>query len=104
MPHQLIRFHGTYRYDSPESLERALAAARSQLDDEDVTDPALGSLRTFIKAGSVLRVDVELPSGVDVRFAAAGVFQALALDAVEGAVEARDLLGHVDFFPSGGDD
>jgi len=104
MPPQLIRFHGTYRYDSHESLERAIRAARTQLDEEDVTDPSLASLRSFIKHGTTLRVDVTLPCAADVRFAAAGVFQTLAQGAIEGAVEARNGNDHVDFFPSGGDD
>ena len=45
-----------------------------------------------------------VPAIADVRFAAANVFQTLARDAVEGAVEARHGSDHVDFFPSGGDE
>jgi len=104
MSPNLIRFHGTYRYDSKDSLERAIAAVRAQLDDEDVMDPSLASLRCFVRNGTILDVDVSLPAAADIRFVAAGVFQTLAQDAIEGAVEARHGNDHVDFFPSGGDD
>jgi hypothetical protein len=104
MPPQFIRFHGNYRYDSEAALARAMAAARARLDDEEVTDPSLASLRCFICSGTSLRVDVLLPAVAEVRFAAADVFQTLAADAVEGAVEASHGMDHVDFFPSGGDD
>lgn len=104
MPPQLIRFHGSYRYDSQASLERVLISAHAQLDDEEVGEPALASLRCFVKHGASLRVDVLLPAIAEVRFAASDLFQLLARDAVEGAVEASHGSHHVDFFPSGGDD
>lgn len=104
MTPQLIRFHGTYRYDSHEALERALSLARAQLDDDDVADPSLVSLRCVVKHGMSLRVDVSLPAIAEIRFAASDMFQTLARDAVEGAVEATHGSHHVDFFPSGGDD
>lgn len=104
MPPQLIRFHGTYRYDSLESLERALSSARAQLDDEDVGDVVLAPLRCLVKYGTSLRIDMVLPAVAEVRFAASDMFQTLAREAVEGAVEASHDAHHVDFFPSGGDD
>ena len=102
MPPELIRFHGMYRYDSLESLERALLSAREQLDDDDVSEPALD--RCVVKHGMSLRVDVALPAIAEVRFAASDMFQTLARDAIEGSVEATHGSRHVDFFPSGGDD
>jgi methyl coenzyme M reductase gamma subunit len=104
MAPQLIRFHGTYRYDSQEALEAALSSARAQLEDEEVADPAMASLRSFSRHGTSLRIDVLLPAIAEIRFAASDVFQTLARDAVEGAVEASAGTHHVDFFPSGGDD
>ena len=104
MPPQLIRFHGTYRYDLQEALDQAIAQACAQLEEEDLASPELASLRCFIKRGTSLSVDVMVPAIADVRFAAANVFQTLARDAVEGAVEARHGSDHVDFFPSGGDE
>ncbi len=102
MPPELIRFHGTYRYDSLETLERAMALAREQLDDDDVSEPALD--RCVVKQGMSLRVDVVLPAIAEIRFAASDMFQTLARDAIEGSVEATHGARHVDFFPSGGDD
>lgn len=104
MPPQLIRFYGTYRYDTPESLDRALSSARAQLDEEEAGNPAIGSLHGLVKHGTSLRIDILLPAIAEVRFAASDMFQTLALDAVEGAVEARHGEHHVDFFPCGGDD
>jgi len=103
MPPQLIRFHGRYRYDSHESLERALSSARAQLEDDEASEPTL-ALRSFVKHGASLRIDVLLPALAEIRFAASDMFQTLARDAVEGAVEATHDSSHVDFFPSGGDD
>lgn len=104
MPTELIRFHGSYRYDSHAALERALTSAHAQLDDEDVGEAALASMRCLVKQGTSLRIDVLLPAIAEVRFAASDLFQTLARDAVEGAVEASHGDRHVDFFPSGGDD
>jgi len=102
MPQELIRFHGTYRYNSLEALERALTLAREQLDDDDVSEPALDDC--VVKHGTSLRVEVVLPAIAEIRFAASDMFQTLARDAIEGSVEATHGGNHVDFFPSGGDD
>ena len=103
-PQLLIRFHGTYRYESHQALQRAICSAHALLDDEDVGEVELASLRSFMTSGATLRVDIQLPAIAQVRFAAASVFQSLALDAVEGAVEASHGAHHVDFYPCGGDD
>lgn len=55
MPPQLIRFYGTYRYDSPASLDRAISSAQAQLEDEEAGNPAVGSLRGLVKHGASLR-------------------------------------------------
>jgi hypothetical protein len=99
-----IRFSGSYRYGSREDLERAIAEARRALDEEDLTDPARQSLRNFASRGTELLVDVTVPGGADVRFAAAATFQALAGGAVGGVVEARRGVTVIDVFPSGNDD
>lgn len=104
MPPELIRFTGRYRYRSPEERDRALVAARAELDDEDVVHPALATLRSFIAHSTTLHIDLAIPAIADVRFAAAHVVQTLARDAIEGSVEARQGAQHVDFFPSGEDD
>jgi hypothetical protein len=97
-----IRFQGTYRYASPAALERAILAARHELDDEE---PCFGSLRLFIKESpSSLRVDVFVPAVSEAGFAVSHAFQALARDAVEGVVEARRGERRVDVFASGDDD
>lgn len=80
MPPQLIRSYGTYRYDSPASLERAISSAQAQLQDEDAGNPAIGSLRDVVKHGTSLRIDIMLPAIAEVRFAASDMFQTLARD------------------------
>ena len=103
MQSELIRFRGTYRYRSSAELDRVVAAARAQLDEEDVTDPVLLGPRWLVKQGVVLTVDVLLPAAADVRFAAATLFETLAERAIEGAIDA-DVRGRlIDSFPSGGD-
>jgi hypothetical protein len=104
MQRHQIRFHGTYRYSSQAALDHALAAARLQLADEDFSDPELASLRWLLRRGSILTIDVTLPAAADVRFAAATLFETLAQDAVEGAVDALHGPDRIDSFPSGGDD
>jgi hypothetical protein len=99
-----IRFHGSYRYNSRENLERAIADARRALDEEDLTDSAIHSLRSIASRGTELVVDMTLPGAPEVRFAAAAMFQTLAGQAVGGIVEARRGMTSVDVFPSGADD
>ena len=98
-----LRFHGTYRYASRQVLARALAAAHAWLDEEELHDLGATWLRSFIPAGATLQIDATLPAGGD-RFAAAAVVQALAIDALDGLVEARRGTRQVDEFPSGADD
>ncbi|HEY5945896.1 MAG TPA: hypothetical protein VIV40_10420 [Kofleriaceae bacterium] len=93
-----IEFSGTYRYADPDALDRALTAAREQLDSrpEDVVD----WMRCFIRQGSRLWVRAQLPSEADPIFAATLV-ETLARSAVEGLVEARRGDLALDYFPCG---
>jgi hypothetical protein len=106
MQRELLHFRGAFSYDSQDALERALADARAQLDEED--HPALASFRAMIssgiRSGTKLIVDLVMPAVVEVRFAAAAIVQALAVPAIAGGVEAFVGTRVVDFFPSGGDD
>jgi hypothetical protein len=104
MTRDAIHFQGKYMYGSREQLQRAIAAARSALDEEDLTDSTAKSLRSFASHGNELVVDVTVPGAPDVRFAAAAVFQALAGQAVGGLVEARRGAMALDVFPCGVDD
>lgn len=100
MQHDSIRFHGSYRYASPQILERALATARRWLDEEELYDLDGDWLACFVAAGAVLRIDTLLPVEAD-RFAAVAVMEALAEDALEGVVEARRGELRLDAFPCG---
>ena len=97
--HDVVHFHGTYRYATRENLEHAISSARAVLADDDASEIDAAWMRCFVTRGTVLTVN--LTSRVD-RFSAAAVFDRLAESAIEGAVEAR--LGdlHIDFFPSAG--
>lgn len=101
---QAIHFHGSYRYHSRDALDRAITAARLHLDDDDLADPVLQSLRSFIRTDTSVTIDIVLPAAADARFAAAAVFDALAREAVEGAVEARQNGDRLDLFAPGDDD
>jgi hypothetical protein len=99
-----IHFHGSYRYDSRDALDRAITAARLHLDEDDLTDPVLQSLRSFIRTDTSVTIDILLPAAADARFAAAAVFDALAREAIEGAVEARQNGDRLDLYAPGDDD
>lgn len=103
MHHDSIRFHGSYRYASPESLARALASARAWLDEEELYDLDGDWLGCFIATGATLRIDTLLPMEAD-RFAAVAVMEALAQEALEGIVEAKRGELRLDEFPCGTDD
>ncbi len=104
MPPGHLRYYGSYRYSDRESLERAVAAAWSQFYEEDLGNPTLASMGRFVKQGDRLHVDLTLPTAADSRFAAAGMLETLARDAIDGVVEARHGTDHVDFYCSGDDD
>jgi len=97
--HDIVHFHGTYRYATRENLEDAISSARAVLEDEDASEIDAAWMRCFVTRGTVLTVN--LTSRID-RFSAAQVFDLLAETAVEGAVEARLGEMHIDYFPSAG--
>ncbi len=104
MPTGHLRYYGSYLYGSKEALDRAVAAAWNRFYEDDVSTPSLASMGRLIKQGDRLHVDLTLPSAADSRFAAAGMLETLAQEAVEGVVEARHGTEHVDFYCSGDDD
>lgn len=93
--HDVVHFHGTYRYATRDTLERAIASARAVLEDEDASEVEAAWMRCFVTRGTVLTVN--LTSRVD-GFSAAAVFEVLARAAVEGAVEAKVGNRHIDLF------
>jgi hypothetical protein len=96
-----IEFRGSYRYATITDLERALAAARDHIADDELGDGDADWMRSFTTAGTVLRVTARLPIATD-RFVAAAVFDTLAAAAVEGVVEASCGGRRLDWFPSKG--
>jgi hypothetical protein len=99
--HDVVHFHGTYRYATRERLDHAVALARAVLAEDEAADIEAAWMRCFVTRGTVLTVN--LTSRID-RFSAAAVFDTLAGGAIEGAVEARVGETHIDFFPSGDND
>jgi len=104
MPAGHVRYYGSYRYSDRAALERAVTEAWTQFYDAGVDRPPLASLGRFVRQGDRLHVDLTLPAAADSRFAAAGMLEVLAKDAIDGAVEARHGTDHVDVFYSGDDD
>lgn len=104
MPPGFLRYYGSYRYHSRDHLDRAVAAAWSRFDEEELSHPALGAMGRLVKQGSRLHVDLTLSTAADARHAAAGMFDVLASAAIDGSVEARHGTEHVDFFCVGDDD
>jgi hypothetical protein len=98
--HDVVHFHGTYRYATREGLDRAVSSARAVIAEDDAAEIEAAWMRCFVTRGTVLTVN--LTSRID-RFSAAAVFDTLAQSAIEGAVEARLGDAHIDFFPSGDD-
>jgi hypothetical protein len=95
-----IEYRGTYRYATPDALERALASAREHLDDDELHELGQAWARFFVRSGTTLRIEATLPISAD-RFGTAAVLEALASTAVEGVVEARRGAHRLDLFPSG---
>jgi hypothetical protein len=77
-----VELRGTYRYADRAALERALAAARTRLEEPD------GAwLRWIVGDGTQIHLRSQLPNP-DACFGAARVIALLARDAVAGGVEA----------------
>ena len=80
-------FRGCYHYDSAESLERALTAARDYLADDDVSELDAELFTMLRRKGSTLIVDASLPMAVD-RYFVVSVLATLAWHARDGVVDA----------------
>ena len=80
-------FRGCYHYESSESLDRALEAARDYLDDDEITDVESRLFAGFRRRGSTLFIDATMPMVAD-RYFASAVLGALAWHARDGVVEA----------------
>src|SRR5688500_6966587 len=80
-------FRGCYHYESLESLDRALEAARDYLDDDDCIDVERRLFAGFKRHGTTLFVDATMPMLAD-RYFASAVLGALAWHARDGVVEA----------------
>jgi hypothetical protein len=96
-----IELYGAYRYATRDALDRALADARDELEEDELATIDGGWLRAFVRAGTTLSVIATLPLEAD-RFVAAAVLAALARRAIDGVVEARRAGRAIDFFPCGG--
>jgi hypothetical protein len=100
-----IRYAGTYRFADREILNRALAAARAHLDDDDDLVGLEGDwMRSFVANGTMLTVNLAVPALAEQRFAAAEIFLVLSLDAIEGNVQATIGGVRVDEFAPGDDE
>jgi hypothetical protein len=80
-------FRGCYHYESSESLDRALAAAREYLDDDELTEIESQLFAGFRRRGTTLFVEATMPMLAD-RYFASAVLGALAWHARDGVVEA----------------
>ena len=80
-------FRGCYHDESCESLDRALAAAREYLYDDDLTDIERRLFAGFRRRGTTLFIDATMPMLAD-RYFASAVLGALAWHARDGVVEA----------------
>ncbi|MBA3820623.1 MAG: hypothetical protein H0X17_17155 [Deltaproteobacteria bacterium] len=103
MQHDVIHFHGSYRYADRAALERALIQARAEIDDDEVERERCW-MRCFVSQGTTLTVNLSVPVAADHRFLAANVFLILAHGAVDGAVEARHRDRQLDLYASGAED
>ena len=79
-------FRGCYHYDSIDSLERALVAAREYLADEELSEMDGDLFAMFRRQGSSLVINASLPMGAD-RYFVVAVLGALAWHATDGVVE-----------------
>lgn len=80
-------FRGAYHYDNRDSLDRALAAARDYVEDDELTDAERTFLAGFRRQGVTLDIDATLPLLAD-RYVITAVLGALAWHATDGVVEA----------------
>lgn len=102
MQHDVIQFHGSYRFVDRPALETALSRARAELDEEDFDSTRWR--RAFITHGARLDVCLAVPVTSEHRFAAANMLLVLAHEAIDGAVEARHRETTLDLYASGPED
>jgi hypothetical protein len=103
MQQDRIHYRGCYEYADSATLERTLARARAEIDEDELVE-ALAWLRFFVCRGNRLTVNVALPASSEHRFAAANLFLVLAHGAIDGSVQAITSCRAVDEFVAGGDD
>ncbi|HEY5948413.1 MAG TPA: hypothetical protein VIV40_23110 [Kofleriaceae bacterium] len=94
-------FRGCYHYESSESLDRALEAAREYLDDDELTDVEVRLFAGFRRRGATLFIDATMPMLAD-RYFASAVLGALAWHARDGIVEAYRGTNMIDQIISAG--
>lgn len=88
-PSTVIRYAGTFEFPDRDLLEQALVRVRSKIDEEQEL-AALGGgwMRCFVMRDRAVTVNLALPALQRNRDAAAEIFAALAIDALEGNVTA----------------
>ena len=101
--HTMVELHGSYRYASPEALERAVTTAMLHLDDEDDHRLAGDWLRALSRRGTRLEVRATLTAESD-PFLASSILAVLSDHAVEGSVDVRRGETVIDSFGPGDDD
>jgi hypothetical protein len=56
--HDVVHFHGTYRYATRENLEHAISSARAVLADDDAAELDAAWMRCFVTRGTTLTVNL----------------------------------------------
>jgi hypothetical protein len=101
----VVRYAGTYRYQDRAVLDRALASAREQINEEDDLAALEGGwIRCFVMHGTTLTVNLALPALPQHQFVAAEVFATLSREAIAGSVNATLGDERVDEYVSGDDE
>ncbi len=80
-------FRGSYHFESSDSLDRALTAAREYVADDELTEVERRFLSGFRRRGHTLEIDAAVPLLAD-RYVITAVLGALAWHARDGFVEA----------------
>ncbi|HET9992252.1 MAG TPA: hypothetical protein VFQ65_27160 [Kofleriaceae bacterium] len=99
----MVELHGSYRYATPEALERAVMSAMLQLDDEDDHRLAGDWLRALSRRGTRLEVRATLTTESD-PFLASSILAVLSDHAIEGSVDVRRGDAILDSFGPGDED
>lgn len=80
-------FRGSYHFESNDSLDRALTAAREYVADDELTEVERRFLSGFRRRGQTLEIDAMVPLLAD-RYVITAVLGTLAWHARDGFVEA----------------